>query len=161
MGGNCVWLCRMLLLWHLCIYYNNYNSPLSLPLKVVLRKSGGAARHGLISPRPPTCHPPRPHPRCRPKELGPSSNNGARCVGPRGSLHTPTLTHTVSTGRDRKHRRQGRFQAASSGEWKETENFLGLYLGQGLDIIALGDCSSSRPHFKFPIGNVARNYENF
>lgn len=161
MGGNYVWLRCMLLLWHLCIYYNNYNSTLSLTLKVVLRKSGGAARLRRISPRPPTRTRPVPTPHADRRSWDPLWTMEQGVWDPWGSPRTPTLTHTIPTGRDRKRGSKGRFQAVSLGEWKETENFLGLYLGQGLDIITLSDCSSSRPHFKFPIGNVARNYENF
>lgn len=160
MGGNCVWLRCMLLLWHLRIYHNNYNSTGSLTLKVILRKSGGAARQGLISPRPPTRTCPAPTPDADPRSWEPLGTMEQGVGDPQGSPHTPTLTLTVPTGWDRKHRSKGRFQAASLGEGKEIENFLGLYLGQSLDIITLGDCSSSRPHCKFPIGNVARNYEN-
>lgn len=105
MGGNYVWLRCMLLLWHLCIYYNNYNSTLSLTLKVVLRKSGGAARLRRISPRPPTRT--RPHPTCRPEELGPSLNNGARCVGPLG-LTSHSHPHSHDPNRSRQEAREQR-----------------------------------------------------
>ena len=158
MDGNCVWLRCILLLWHLSIYYhNNYNSIPSLTLKVLLRKACRAVRYRLICPPPPTLPTSR-----KIQELETLQTMQQRVWTASGSPNTPTLAQTHnSNGSGQEAQGQRLFPSCilrrMKGNWKY---FLGLYSGQGLGIISISGRSSSRPHFKFPRGNITSNYKN-
>ena len=148
----------MLLLWHLSIYYqNSYNSTPSLTLKVLLRKVRQAARGRLIHPPPPRL-PTRKHSPGAAK----SANNAARCadrLGPTEHSHPHSNTQLQPVGTGSSGPKAVSKLYPSKNE-RKLKIFPRVVLGQGLGIICIRGCSSSRPHFKFSRGNVESNYEN-
>ena len=148
----------MLLLWHLNIYYhNNCNSIPSLTLKVLLRKARRAARGRLIHPPPSTL--PTGNTVQELQSLQTMQQGVQTASGP---PNTPTLTQTHNSNRVGQEAPGPKAVSKlyPSKNERKLKIFPTVVLGQGLGIISIRGCSSSRPHFKFSRGNVESNYEN-
>lgn len=127
---------------------------------MLLSKARQAARHRLVSL--PTHTHPHHNPRRRSKELETAPATSKVCGTPRAPFATPPSFQHSSDRSRQEVRGQRLFPSCILRRMEGNgKYFLGLYLGPGLGILSIDGCSSSRPRFKFSIGNAANNYEKF